>query len=112
MGAQNVQEQNDSAQGVAGQVGGSEGPAQLAGFLFPSRNLNSAEERIRQHKMFAGENPGATWKWGWGRSPFQAGRVRRSSCMWISVQPRRDFRTSSPAWVDREVLLEAHPAGH
>lgn len=68
MRAQDVQEQNGSAQGVAGQVGGSEGPAQLAGFLFPSRNLNSTEERRRQHKTFTAENPEPTWTWAGPRA--------------------------------------------
>lgn len=43
-----------------------------------------------------------------GRSPCQAGRVARSSCVRLSAQPRRDCRTSSPVRVDRVVLLEAH----
>lgn len=103
--AQDVQEQNGSTQGVAGQVGGSEDLAQLAGSLFPSRHLNGAEERIRQHKMFTGENPGAEGEAG-----------SRSLCalkLWSPHSEEGELHTaaacgSQPVWTDHRGLLEAH----
>lgn len=62
MGAQDIQQQDGSAQRVAGQVRGAEGPAQLAGFLFPSGDLKG---RRRQCELRAGGLRGAG---GSGRS--------------------------------------------
>lgn len=69
MGAQDIQEQNGAAQGVAGQVRRAESFAQLASFLFPSCNLKVREERKRKHHQFV-ENLGRkTSSWSKGLIP-------------------------------------------
>lgn len=108
VGAQHVEKQDGAAQGAAGQVGGPEGPAQLSGLMFPSRDLRSGERsslRVRPARRVTVQ----------GRSGVEgSGGGGMGGCGWqpgvLSPAPW-GIHPASPVRTDHKVLPEAASPG-